>query len=130
MRPENSVEKLNEARLRIYEKRGDWLLSIREGILTVDDLILHAQTPDGRDLWKMPLEQVLTAPPGSTISGARKTITIMRRILGIRTKDVLTVGWLVDVRSQGSRINAYVEATTPKQLWAGFPFTPMRERTR
>lgn len=108
--------------------RGEWLVLISKDAVTVTDLLLEATKPEGIPLRRLKLRQVLEAQEGWGRASARE---FLRRVVGtlmLENVDIdsLTVSWLLDGKTQGTRVQAWLDAAQPREvtLWPGFPFTP------
>lgn len=122
-RPVNDIRDVSEALRLANQARGEWMLSVAEGLMSVDDLIAVACNDDGRPLRKLRLEQVIAAQPDVSLAEAKRQVASISRISGYKDDKPMLVGWLIDARSQGTRIDAWVDASTPREIWTGFPFT-------
>jgi hypothetical protein len=107
--------------------RGEWLISVSEGVLAVAELLDYAATDEGRPLRRLRLDQVLAAQPDWSMAKARQVVarTVRRSPRQPRSRQTkprqITVGWLVDHRSSGLRAAAFADATAERTVWAGFP---------
>lgn len=122
-------DELAEARRRASRIRAEWLVSIAEGIVTIDDLIRAACEPDGKPLMKISLSQLLLAQPGVGKAKAERVLRKMHTTLsgrGADTTRVETVANLIDPRSEGRRYLAFRDALCDRQTpVTGFPFAPL-----
>lgn len=116
---------LNSAR----RYRAEWLVGIASGTVTVDNLLRHATTVDGRALTRIGLRQLIGAVPGQGDVTARRKLAILARRCGTDERR-LTVGWLLDNRASG-RLAAWLVTdrpdTTPRP-WDGFPIAHSTEQ--
>lgn len=112
--------------------RAEWLLMVRDGLMTPADLIWEAATAEGRPLRKLRLTQVLAAQPSYSRDRAKRTVARLHDVLELSTEKSakVTVGWLIDHRAGGRRVLAWLDQTTPRRApWPGFPFTPYPSAT-
>ena len=111
--PPNRVAELNQARAAARRARADWLLALETGVLGVDELVAAAGADPRSPLRRIKLFQLLASLPGSTPSRACGVLAAFRRIAGVPRAlpdRELTVGWLVDGRSNPRRVTALVDA--------------------
>lgn len=113
------------ARLRSDQVRSTWLLAIAEGVVSVDDVVIHAGEIAGKPLRPLRLHQLLSAQHGW---GATRTNSVLVRMGVILGQPVdrrrASVAWLLDGRSP-ARFDAWLMARKgPAPPWPGFPYTP------
>jgi hypothetical protein len=107
------VAELNQARAAARRARADWLLALDARVLGVDELVAAASADPQSPLRRIKLFQMIASLPGSTPSRARDMLAAFRPIAGVARSlpdRELTVGWLVDRRSNPRRITALVDA--------------------
>ncbi|RYC03332.1 hypothetical protein [Nocardioides zhouii] len=105
-----------------------WFADITDGDKTFYDLVEAACAADGsgRPLHNLKIHLVLAAQPHCS---AHKARAILRKIVALLDRpvdtdlDALTIAWLIDSRSHGRRIAAYLDVTTPLQVPEGFPWS-------
>lgn len=148
-----SAQEIHERRLQVDRVRAQALVDLAEGRVSVNDVLLRATTTDGRGLMKVTVQQLLLSVPGV----GRATVKRILGRLGTLTMSPLpaprglTLQWLLDGRSAGTRVVALGDAvlavdsnlrldrregtlTPPPSLalsspWDGFPFSPPPPRT-
>lgn len=129
--PPNPVAKLNQAVAAARQARADWLLALEARVLGVDELVATAGSDPRSPLRRIKLFQVLASLPGSTPSRARGVMAAFRRIAGVPRAlpdRELTVGWLVDGRSNPRRMTALVDALNASDRQPPserFPWSPI-----
>lgn len=109
-----------QASVEAHAVRADWLIGLHNGHLELDDLLTFACTDEGRPLRRLRVAQVLASQPEWTMGKAAAAVERIRRTAPYRgkAKDV-TVGWLIDGRSDGRRIAALSESLVTRQLPPG-----------
>lgn len=131
--PATPLPVANKALNAAVKMRAEYLLSITIGDITPLDLIRQAARPDGRPLLTIPLKKILSAQQGW---GAKKAENALTEICAVLREDLktdrknghkLTVGWLLDPRSGGRRLMAWVDVVEVRPRgnmppWSGFPF--------
>ena len=116
------------ARARRY--RAEWLVAVAQDLVTPLEMVAHAATAEGRALRKVRLVELLGTQPDAGSTTVRKTIGGVLHQLSVhghRQPPVnrLTIGWVLDPRSNGRRFDALVHALEPRTApWPGFPFEP------
>lgn len=125
------------------------LLDLSEGKVSVNDVLLRATMPEGEELLKVTLRQLLLSIPEVGGGTVRRIIERLERFSGKPLPPTrLDVRWLLDGRSRGTRLVALAEAvyavaprirfdakgghtapgTSPAPRvsppWQGFPYTP------
>lgn len=129
--PENA--QIAAARARRY--RAEWLLAVAEGFTSPLDLVSHAATNQGRPLRRIRLSELVGTQPGWGAGRVRKTMGGLLHQLAVHGQSQspttrLTVGWILDPRSNGRRFDSLIHALTPRQTpWTGFPFEPQPAKT-
>lgn len=118
----------NAAKANARKMRGEWLVLINQGVFSPHDLFQEAATHAGRPLRRLTLRQVLSAQADCSDERAlrlvKKICSTLRLDPAPPPRD-LTVGWLLDTRTGGTRILAYLDAIHPRSTpWPGFPMTP------
>lgn len=122
--PRNDVAALNSARRAAALYRAEWLMSITDGIVTLQELMTEASRPEARALLKLSLRQVLLSQPGWGRKKAEKILMHIESVTGATMeRRKITVGWLLDPRAGGRRYAAWLDAFEPKTTpWPGFPY--------
>lgn len=113
--------------------RAERLLAVAGGELSALAVIAQAATAQGAPLRRISLRQLLLAVPHC---GQQSTTRVLHDMAGVLTVDAAglggcTVGWLVDPRSGGRRMLAWLDAhqrPRPEPPWPGFPYAPVRGR--
>ena len=132
--PSNQVAMLSQARAAAQRARAEWLFALEVRVLGVDELVAAAGADPGSPLRRIKLFQLLASLPGSTPSRACGVLAAFRRIAGVpraMPDRELTVGWLVDGRSNPRRMTALVDALNgpdrrpPSER---FPWSPIDDR--
>jgi hypothetical protein len=107
------VAELNQARAAARRARADWLLALESGVLGVDELVAAASADPQSPLRRIRLFQMIASLPMASPSRARDMLAAFRR-MAVMPRALpdreLTVGWLVDRRSNPRRITALVDA--------------------
>ena len=121
-----SPEELAEARAAANGLRGDWIIAVREGISTPQELIAQAAITGFEALRAITLKRLMTSLPDW---GEKRANRLTEQLVTICGGTVppgrLTVGWLIDKRAAGRRLIAFANLTRPAGLpWPGFPFAP------
>lgn len=138
----------NERRDRAVRIRTLALKDLHEGRVSIADVLLRACTPEGEELLRIPLRQLLLALPDVGPARVRRILALLERNLGspLPERSHLNVRWLIDARSRGARVVAFADsvlAVAPglsfdspggrrdspamsriRPPWDGFPFTP------
>lgn len=112
-----------------------WYDCITTGKKTFYDLIEAACADDGsgRPLHRLKIHLVLAAQPDCSTQRAR---AILRKIVALLDMpadteiETLTIAWLIDSRSQGRRIAAYLDVTVPLRVPEGFPWSAVPASVR
>ena len=111
--PSNPVAMLSQARAAARRARAEWLFALEARVLGVDELVAAAGAEPRSPLRHIKLFQLLASLPGSTPSRACGVLAAFRRIAGVpraMPDRELTIGWLVDGRSNPRRVTALVDA--------------------
>ncbi|WP_156250841.1 hypothetical protein [Pseudactinotalea terrae] len=118
------------ARRSAAMRRAEYLMSVTDGLLSVNDVVNAAAEPGNKALLRITLHQLLLSQPGWGQVRAGAAMDRLVSLLGLRL-DVgplrrLPLSWLLDPRAAGTRLLAWLDATTPQMAapWPGFPFTP------
>ena len=128
--PSDPVAMLSQARAAARRARAEWLFALEARVLGVDELVAAAGDPRS-PLRRIKLFQVLASLPGSTPSRACGVLAAFRRIAGVPRAlpdRELTVGWLVDGRSNPRRMTTLVDALNASDRQAPserFPWSPI-----
>lgn len=118
----------NQARAAARRYRAEWLVAVNQELVTPLDVVTQAAEDEGRPLRRLSVRQLLAAQPGWGEARVSAAIARLRSVLAEQTRaqGELSVGWLIDNRSNGRRFLGWLDAVhvardTPP--WAGFPFT-------
>lgn len=107
--------------------RSDVLTDVAAGHVTVHEVVRRATLVTGKPLLRIHLVALLRAAPGKTPEEVDRSLRRLLETLDLTApapKD-LTVQWLVNFKSGGRRLAAWLDATQPSgPPWPGFPFTP------
>ncbi len=122
------VETARAALTSARRYRAEWLMALAAGTVTTMDLLQQAATTQGRPLARLGLRQILGATPGNGDATVRRKLALLADECGCPGLQVsrMTVGWLLDNRTQGRRFTAWlaaVEVGRREPAWPGFPFT-------
>lgn len=111
--------------------RSEYLQSVGAGLVSVHDVIASATSPHSRPLLRITVRQLLLAQQDW---GETRTGECLRRVCLFTGTDTtrsamnrLDIGWLMDPRARGTRLLAFIDATSPasgQSPWPGFPFHP------
>ena len=115
---------MRDSALEARRLQAEWLHLVSTGELPPMEVIQEACTEDGASLRKLRLYSLLTSQPRWGEKKALQVLELMISVLKVKVdpKEV-TVGWLVDSRSGGRRVQALVDALQPREpIWPGFPF--------
>lgn len=122
------AEQMERFRGDAHRYRASWLASLAAGMVTVDELVTHAASVEGKPLRTISLAMLLSSQDGWTPSKAAETVrrfTDAARQKG-RTRnappDRPTVSWLLDGRSPNRQLHWQVTLADPDTPWPGFPF--------
>ncbi|KQP63014.1 hypothetical protein [Nocardioides sp. Leaf285] len=120
--PARARASLQAARLQ----RSEYLISLAEGLLTPLDLITAACEPSGRPLRRITLRQLVLAQPRVGKTRADAYLAALAERLSISENLASrNVAWLIDPRSGGRRIQAWLDVAHPREIpWPGFPLAP------
>ena len=130
--PENSIVKVQAALKEARDYRHTWMTAVYDGDATPQQLFAAAASPGGRPLRRITLYQVLVTQDGWGPKRANDALGRLRRFTSPRSTRPLTVGWLIDPRSHGARLEAWVDAmesTRSGTPWVGFPWTKRPSHT-
>lgn len=129
--------KLVESRRRANAARGELLSLVRDGLLSAWDAISETASSDDEALRRISLEQLVMTQPGVGEVRARKIVEQVIHILEVPPHRIgprdVTLGFVVDGRSQGRRMLAVLDAFIAHgliadcdevSLWPGFPYSP------
>ncbi|MBC9927337.1 hypothetical protein [Leucobacter sp. cx-169] len=116
---------LTAARAVANRTRGDWLISLSEGLASVADLIAYAAGPDGAPLRAITIRRLMATQHGW---GERRRKQLVRELALVCPTSMsasrLSVGWLIDSRACGRRLVAFSNLIKPHgPPWPGFPLT-------
>lgn len=119
---------LTEAAAAAAVERSRALIYLQEGGIDLETLLAMANDNDPAALRKIKLSQVLDALPGIT---SAKRDRVLRR-LGERFKisgraSNLTIDWLINRRSDGRRIEAFVHAIADHDFGSGHTIWTVRK---
>ena len=113
--------------------RATALLLVAGGKINVWGVLQSASIPAGRPLLRLSLRQLLLAQPGV---GSRSEEHLLGSLLcrlglpmGVKASETsgLTVQWLIDPRTNGRRMLAFIDVMNDRAggpPWLGFPFAP------
>lgn len=129
-----SAETARAAAAAARRTRASWLVDIAEGNTTPLAAVVAATSLEGRPLRRIRLAELLANQPGWGSIRVRKTLEGVLHQLDLRGQRPdtakLTVGWLIDTRSNGSRFTALLHALSDRvSPWPGFPFEPQLTQT-
>lgn len=128
-RPVNSLGTLNSAKKAAQMQRAEWLMLVLDEMVTPDDVIREAASPESKPLLKISLRQLLMARPGWGRKRASQVITDLLAVSGVPADTPQpTIGWLLDPRAAGRRHEAWIDVTGTGETvqWPGFPYTRSR----
>lgn len=111
------------------QRRADWLISVSEGILDLNDVFSALGDAANRHLSRISLRQLLLSLPEMSTSRADMVIHRMKRALGpqVHAPKKITLSWVFDPRCRGRRSMALSDALYDQRdiaPWVGFPFAP------
>jgi hypothetical protein len=119
-----SVAELNERRRAVYRYRAEWLIALRAGAVTLEDVFRQSETTEGSPLMSLYLRDVLSAIPGMSMSKATRIIRRTLEELGIDQKpEGVRVRWVMDRRSRERRVVALADSMirskrrAPTETW-------------
>ena len=122
--PPTPLARANAARAQARRLRAEWLQAVTTGVVTCDDLIAHAATEQGRALRKISLRQLILSVDGAGNTTLHNRMQAMISLLG-PIPDNANIGWLIDSRSGGRRLLAWLDTQTPRLTPTdGFPYAP------
>ncbi|WP_375000186.1 hypothetical protein [Aeromicrobium sp. CTD01-1L150] len=128
--PQVPLERANAARQSAQRYRAEWLVAIASEVIDVHDLIVHASAEEGAPLRKLRLRQVLMAKPAWGPVVADQMLARLGEIVETG-RAPLTVGWLIDSRTAGRRLLAWLDVNHPRGApTPNFPYMPLREEVR
>lgn len=125
------LARANAARAQALATRSAALLDVGAGRATIWSVLRAART--NQPLMRIRLRQLLLAQEGWT---PKRTNDVLRRTIRtaasteaerealVAEMKQLTVAWLLDQRSRGRRLLAFLDALADVPVWRGFPFTP------
>lgn len=111
-----------DARRDADATRAEWLSGVAAGVLTMSDVISDAATIPA--LRRITLRSLLSAQPGVGRVATERVLSRLRSTLDVDQR--LTIDWLIDPRSEGKRLLAWIDTTTPRDHapWSGYPLAP------
>lgn len=111
-----------DARRDADATRAEWLSGVAAGVLMTSDVISDAATISA--LRRITLRSLLSAQPGVGRVATERVLARVRSTTGADQR--LTIGWLIDPRSEGKRLLAWIDAMTPRDHapWVGYPLAP------
>lgn len=127
--PTVGLDRANSALAAARRYRAQWLLSLAYGATSTLELLRHAATVPGRPLTRLTLRQVLGAVPGVGMTTVRRQLQQLLAECGTGSElpNRVTVGWLLDTRSRGRRLVAWLATveidTHQPAAWPGYPYT-------
>lgn len=122
------------ARRSAAMRRAEYLMSVTDGMLGVNDVVEAAAQPGNKPLLRITLHQLLLSQPGWGEVRAGVTLDRLLTLLGLRLDTAglrrLPLAWLLDPRAAGTRLLAWLDVVTPGMAapWPGYPFTPAPSR--
>lgn len=114
---------------RARTERASWATALRDGRVTLDQLLAYAQTPQGAAVRKLRLRSILR-DTGISNANAARFLRQTFDVLGIEppAPRTLTVAWLLAPNAAGRRLAAFNDARAARTLpWDGYPLTPPPE---
>lgn len=120
---------MRENALEARRLQAEWLHLVSIGELPPMEVIEEACTEDGATLRKLRLHSLLISQPRWGEKKVLQSLELMISVLKVKVDPkAITIGWLVDSRSGGRRVQAFVDALQPREpIWPGFPFAPKPE---
>ncbi|MGP5015105.1 hypothetical protein ACTXJX_14980 [Glutamicibacter ardleyensis] len=117
---------MRDSALEARRFQAEWLLLVASEEASLSEVIEEACTEDGASLRKIRLVSLLTSQPRWGEKKALQVLNLMISVLKVKAEPKeITIGWLVDSRSGGRRLQAWTDALQPKApAWRGFPFSP------
>lgn len=142
---------MNRRRRHRQRVRVQALLDLTEGRVSLNAVLKRATLPEGEELLKVTLRQLLLSLPGVGAATVRDVLGHLERVEGKPLPSSgLNVRWLLDGRSRGQRMVSFVEAVSAvtsriafdapggvrdgvpvprvSPAWKGFPYTPPPSR--
>jgi len=104
----SSMERPRAALAAARRYRAEWLLSMNAGLLGIADLVEAARTEQGRPLRRLTVYELFRTSPDWSKRKADLALETLRRLAAVPAdlpSRKLTVGWLVDPRSDGRRVS-------------------------
>lgn len=120
-----SIASLNNSRRQANRTRATHLVAVADGELTPVQFVQKAATAEGRPLQKTTVYQLLLNQPNWGRGRARETVKKIASVCrAANDTRAITVGWLLDPRAHGSRVQAFLDAISTKGSapWPGYPF--------
>ncbi len=110
------IRQANAALSEARAYRAVWLLSLSTGQCRIADVIAAAATPGGEPLSRISLRTLLQSDPG--LNWIRLEPRVRRTLCDLGWNPSHdhrwpTIGWLLDRRSTGARLAAFLEVLTP-----------------
>lgn len=142
-----SGAELEERRHYADRVRAQALVDLAEGRVSVNDVLLRATTAEGSGLLKVTVQQLLLSMPGVGRATTKRILARLEKLImaPLPAGRSLTLQWLLDGRSAGTRVVALADAVVtvdsslrldrrehalspppaaPTAPWNGFPFSP------
>ncbi|GAA3635178.1 hypothetical protein GCM10022236_42230 [Microlunatus ginsengisoli] len=123
-----SSEQLTAAADRAREGRARFLLAVLDGSQSLAEVPWTACAGDDRRLLRVRLRQLVTTAPLWDARRSNAALGHVAMLAGAAFAEVrdAQLAWLVDPRSSGRRILAWLDAFRPRSRpWHGFPFAPV-----
>jgi len=124
--PHVPADRRDTTRRQAQQLRANWLHGVAAGDITPVQLLKFAALDEGRWLRPISLTQLLMARPGKGRGSAESLLNQLRTELRYDGDARLTIGWLLDARTRGSRYAAWLRVTeVGRRLpWPNWPFAP------
>lgn len=124
------IAEASAAAARARQSRSHFLAEVLDGgVATVQAPWVACENRDRR-LLRVRLRQLLATAPHWDAARTRAVLAHVAVVVGARGAEVgaAPLAWLVDPRSAGRRMLAWLDAFRPRtQPWPGFPFAPLPE---
>lgn len=126
--PDNPISMVHEAQAAARAARAKALAELAAGNTTIGAIIAEAEA-GGTDhpFWSLTLYQLMVNQPEWSPSRAGRFVRRLRTVTGYPEKKSnwhVNVGWLIDKRSEGTRMAAFCELLTLSTRTAPTPRWP------